>query len=105
MISDFFDFAKRQGFTVVLLLGIAWLLYNKIEHLETRVQSCEAEKFMILVENNKRSDAVIQSNTIAIERNTDALDLLLGNSGAIPIHAKKSLITGRGGPGGFNPDK
>jgi hypothetical protein len=80
--NDFIEIAKKQGFTTVLLLVIAWVLYSKIEYLETRIQNCEADKFQIIEKIVEKSNNTIDRNTQALERNTEIIDAILINNSA-----------------------
>lgn len=90
------EFAKKQGFSTALLLLIAWLLNNKLEQLEVKLWDCEASKFKNITDNNERSNKVIEGNTIALDRNTDVLETLIGTKPTtkqkiVPSHWRKDL--------------
>jgi hypothetical protein len=99
----FTETLKRQAFTTILLVAIAWILYTKMERIEMHWKNCEDEKLRLVTDLVQQTNKVINSNTTALERNTEAFEALLG--GKKPsIHQKKTLITPRGGLYGFPDD-
>lgn len=99
----FTESLKKQGFTTILLVVIAWLLYSKMERIESHWKNCEDEKLELVTQLVQQTNKVINSNTTALERNTEAFEALLG--GKKPsIHQKKTPITARGGLYGFPGD-
>lgn len=87
------EYIKKQGPLVALLLGIAWILYNKIEKLEGDIQICNDQKFNAVVSLTQQTNKALDQNTIALERNTEVIEniqayLGLGSS----IHAKKRTV-------------
>lgn len=83
------DFLKKQGGFTLLLLFLSWKLYGKMEQLETRIEKCEADKFQLILESNKRSDDVIERNTAALTYNTESLEYI---QTAIGLKARKKII-------------
>ena len=89
----YFDIAKRYGLPFLLLLIAVWWQNSRLDHIEHRLEGCEADKFRIITENNERSNAVIAQNTIALERNTDALESIQSYLGiGLSIHQKKRIV-------------
>lgn len=89
----FTDIAKRYGLPFLLLCLAIWWLNTRLNHIETRLQDCEAEKFQIITQNNERSNAVIAQNTIALERNTDVMESIQAYLDlGVPVHQKKRLV-------------
>lgn len=86
------EFLKKQGGFTLLLILIAWILYGKMERLESRIQNCETEKFQLIVENNERSNVVIQRNTEALIQNTETLESIQAYIGlGATIHQRKKI--------------
>ncbi len=94
------EIAKRYGLPFALLCLAIWWLHSRLEHIENRLAGCEADKFRIITENNERSIAVIQQNTIALERNTETmqgiqaylgLGITINKSKAVPITAREGI--------------
>lgn len=100
---DFFTEAlKKQGFTTILLVVIAWILYSKIERIEGHWKNCEDEKLRLVTELVQQTNVVIERNSTALLRNTEAFETLLGRKPT--IHEKKYPVTSRGGTSGFPDD-
>lgn len=96
--NDFIiDTLKRQGAFAALLLLISWLLYNKMERLEIRIQNCETEKFNLITQNNERSNTVIANNTIALDRNTESNERLIELYPVIRPKKRLTPLTARQG--------
>jgi hypothetical protein len=76
MNPNFLEAIKRQGALVSLLLLIAYVLYNKIEKMENRIQVCEDQKFEMLADMNKENRLTIERNTKALELNAELFYLI-----------------------------
>lgn len=100
----FTESLKKQGFTTILLVVIAWILYQKMERIEGHWKNCEDEKLKLVTELVQNCNRVITNNTAALERNTEAFEAITGGKKPT-IHQKKSPITGRGGTYGFPEDE
>lgn len=103
MENFFLDALKKQGFTTILLLLIAWLLYNKMEHIEAQLRDCEAEKMQIVSNLVATSNEVISKNSAALERNAEVFETIFSTTPT--IHRKRIPLTARGGVSGFPSDK
>lgn len=91
--QDFIEIAKKQGFTTVLLLVIAWLLYNKLEAVETRIRDCEAEKFQIIAKMVETSNMVIERNSRALDHNAETMQSIQAYLGLGTSKNRKTPIT------------
>lgn len=100
----FTETLKRQAFTTILLVCIAWILYNKMERIEAHWKNCEDEKLRLVTDLVQQTNRVISQNTTALERNTDAFEILVAGKRPV-IHHKKIPVTGRGGLSGFPEDQ
>ena len=98
----FTEALKKQGFTTILLVVIAWILYNKMERIEGHWKNCEDEKLRLVTELVQQTNVVIERNSTALLRNTEAFETLLGKK--LTIHPKKHPVTSRGGLSGFPDD-
>lgn len=58
--SWFMDLLKRQGFTVVILLGAVYFLWDRQDQLESKIDLCHERQVEVLVD-------VIERNTLALQ--------------------------------------
>lgn len=93
------EIATRYGLPFTLLCLAVWWQNSRLERIETRLEGCEAAKFKIITENNERSNAVIQQNTHALERNTETMQSIQAYLGiGVTIHKRKTIpLTAREG--------
>lgn len=63
ILDIFVDNLKKQGFTVILLLGAIWYFHNLNAKMDAKVDDCNQEIITIYREDHVAMREVIKTNT------------------------------------------